>query len=68
MHFCAAGFYLLSMLNAYVRLRSVLHEQLVSEEFTGLVCDLYEQHNGTLIAHMEISGSFKSIEMYIFIY
>jgi hypothetical protein len=34
----------------------VLAEQAVGEELAGLVCGLYEQHSGTLIAHMEASG------------
>lgn len=28
----------------------------MSEELAGLICDLYEQHSGTLISHMEATG------------
>lgn len=36
--------------------RAVLKEQSIGDDATGLIGNLYEQHNGTLIAHMEASG------------
>lgn len=36
--------------------RAVLRDNAVGDDVTRSICDLYEQHSGTLIAHMETSG------------